>query len=217
MGIILTVATSRGGAGKTVLSALLAANLSRRGYRVCVVDADPNQTFSLLVKSGYRGPDFNLVSETRHEEIVEVAQDQADSHDVCLIDTAGFGNQTANFAMSMSDLVLIPCMPDRGSVVEASKTAKLVTSFAKAGRRDIQYRIVRTRWIPKRVGPRETLRDLDDLQLPVLKRFVPSLATFDSMFFDGQVPTGGTAGFEIGRIIDELVSLGVIPAVEERV
>jgi chromosome partitioning protein len=212
MGQILTVATSRGGAGKTVLSALLAANLAKLGYRVAVVDADPNQTFSTLVRSGYRGPKFDLLTETRHEEIVEVAQDQADAHHICLVDTAGFGNQTANFAMSMSDMVLIPCMPDRGSVVEANKTAKLVASFAKAGRREILFRVVRTRWVPTRIGPREALRDLEDLKLPVLTRYVPAMSRFDNMFFDGDVPTGGTAGFEVGRMIDELIELGAIPA-----
>jgi cellulose biosynthesis protein BcsQ len=152
------------------------------------------------------------VGETRHEEIVGVAQDHADTHDICLIDTAGFGNQTANFAMSMSDVVLIPCMPDRGSVVEAAKTAKLVASFAKAGRREIGYRIVRTRWVPGRIGPREAMRDLEDLGLPVMRRHVPALSRFDNMFFDGDVPTGGTAGFETGRLIDELVEIGAVPA-----
>lgn len=212
MGKILTVATSRGGAGKTVLSALLAANLARMGLRVAVVDADPNQTFSTLVRSGYQGPPFKLVSETRQAEIVDVAQDHVETHDVCLIDTAGFGNQTANAGMALADMVLIPCMPDRGGVVEASKTAKLVTSFAKAARRDIPYRIVRTRWVPSRIGPREATRDLEELGLPVLSRFIPALSKFDNMFFDGAIPTQGNVGFEMVKMIRELITLGVIPA-----
>jgi chromosome partitioning protein len=62
-----------------------------------------------------------------------------ESHDVVLVDTAGFENLTAASAIGMADYVLIPCMPDRGSVRETLRTAQQVTSLAKAARRPIPH------------------------------------------------------------------------------
>ena len=44
MSTIVTIAQSKGGAGKTTLAALLAPNLAASGYRVAVVDSDRNQS-----------------------------------------------------------------------------------------------------------------------------------------------------------------------------
>jgi len=41
-----------------------------------------------------------------------------------VIDTAGFANQTAGFAIGAADLVLIPAMPDLCSVLDARKAAR---------------------------------------------------------------------------------------------
>ena len=41
---IITVANQKGGSGKTTVSMQLAGTLARRGYRVLVVDADPQAT-----------------------------------------------------------------------------------------------------------------------------------------------------------------------------
>ncbi len=159
MGQILTIATSKGGGGKTTLAACLAANLAAQGYRVSVVDADPNATFSDW-HSVYEGPPFICVAEARHIEVVDVAQAHADAHDVVLVDTAGFGNLTAASAMGAADYVLIPCMPDRGSIREALRTAQQTDSLARAARRAIPYRIVLTQWREGGLVERATLDEL---------------------------------------------------------
>src|SRR6478609_4435184 len=128
MGSIVTIAQSKGGAGKTTLAATLAPNLAALGYRVTVVDSDRNQSFAAWHVNAYEGPAFTCVSEIDHIRVVDLASQQADRNDVVLVDTAGFENLTAASAIGMADFVLIPCMPDRGSVRETLRTASQVAS-----------------------------------------------------------------------------------------
>ena len=128
MGRILTVASGKGGCAKTSLAMILSGNLAAAGYRVAVIDADPNTSYFQWHKL-YEGPAIDCTCEIRQEEIVDHAQAQAVTHDIVLIDTAGFGNTTAAFAAGTADMVLIPVMPDRASAVEAMRTAWHVHAF----------------------------------------------------------------------------------------
>src|ERR687894_659310 len=132
MGSIVTVAQSKGGAGKTTLVSALGPNLAAAGYRVAVADSDRNQSFAGWHAQAYEGPDLTVATEVDH---VRVAGGLAEEHDVVLVDTAGFENLTAASAIGMADFVLIPCMPDRGSVRETLRTAQQVASLSKAARR----------------------------------------------------------------------------------
>jgi chromosome partitioning protein len=121
MGRIITIASSKGGGGKTALACCLAPNLAVHGYTVGVIDADPNATFAAL-HAAYQGPSIRCQAEARDIPVVDLAQGWAESMDVVMVDTAGFGNLTAAAAMGAADHVLVPCMPDRGSTREAAKT-----------------------------------------------------------------------------------------------
>jgi chromosome partitioning protein len=212
MGTIITIATSKGGGGKTTLATCLAGNLATHGYRVAVVDADRNQTFKDWYDTNYEGPPLTASSEVRHVEVVDHAQAQAETHDVVLIDTAGFENLTAATAMSTADLVLIPCMPDRGSVVEAVKTARQVGGLARAARREIAYAVVLMRWNPKELADQAADSDLSRASLPIIGQHVPGLTGFKQMTFSGQVPTSGLIGRYFDKIIDELIAMGGYPS-----
>jgi chromosome partitioning protein len=212
MGTIVTIATSKGGGGKTTLATCLAANLSAHGYRVAVIDADRNQTFKDWFDHNYEGRPMTVTSEVRHVEVVDHAQAQADAHDVTIIDTAGFENLTAATAMSTADFVLIPCMPDRGSVIEAAKTARQVGGLGRAARRDIPFAVMLMRWNPKELADRAASQDLLAASVPIMRQHIPSLTHFKQMTFSGQVQTTGHIGIFFDRVIAELVERSAIPA-----
>ena len=76
MGRIVTVASSKGGVGKSVITTILSGNLAALGYRVAVIDADPNASYSQW-HGLYEGPPIDCSCEVRHEEVVARAQDLA--------------------------------------------------------------------------------------------------------------------------------------------
>lgn len=212
MGSIITIATSKGGGGKTTLATCLAVGLAARGARVAVVDADRNATFSDWHRANYEGPTFTSLAEIRHAEVIDLAQQQADTHDVVIIDTAGFENLTAAGAISTADFVLIPCMPDRGSIREAMKTAKQTESFARAARRPIPYRVVLSQWNPRGLAEQATLSDLAEANIQVLGSFVPDSAAYRQLTFTGRVPANGKVAAQVMSLVAELQHLEAIPA-----
>lgn len=211
MGNIVTVASSKGGVSKTTLVTMLSGNLAALGYRVAVIDADPNACYSQW-HGLYEGPSIGCSCEIRHEEIVDHAQGLATSHDVVLIDTAGFGNTTAAFAAGTADLVLVPVMPDRASAVEAMRTARQVQAFGKASRRQIPFRIVRSRWNPRGLVERAVEGDLAEAGLPLMKQYLSDLSEFGKLTLSGRVPVTGRVGDQAKELIGEMKALGVVPA-----
>lgn len=211
MGRIITVASGKGGTAKSSLTMVLSATLAAAGYRVAVIDADPNACFAQWHRI-YEGAPMDCTAEVRQDEIIDLAQAQAADHDVVLIDTAGFGNTTAAFAAGTADYVLVPVMPDRASTVEAMRMVRQVASFAKASRRDIPVAIVRSRWNPKGLVERAVLSDLEASGAPVLESYFADLSDFGKLTLSGKVPISGKLGIQIGRVVDELIGLGAIPA-----
>jgi chromosome partitioning protein len=211
MGIILACAQSKGGSGKTTLVSCLAAALAASGYRVCVVDSDRNQTFASWHANAYEGPPLTCRSEIDHIKVVDMAGDMAESHDVVLADTAGFENLTAASAIGMADYVLIPCMPDRGSVRETLRTAQQVSSLAKAARRPIPHSVVLTRWKPRGLSERAARDSLQEAGLPILEAALSDTAEYSKLSFSGAVPMLGKVREQMDRVIGELRGKGAIP------
>ena len=211
MGAILTVASGKGGCSKSTTVMILAANLTEHGYRVAVVDADRNQSFASWHAQAYEGPTFTCRSEVDHIKVVDLAGELAEQHDLVLVDTAGFESLTAASAVGMADFVLIPCMPDRGSVRETMRAAQQVASLSKAARRSIPYSVLLTRWKPRGLSERAALDSLRDEGLTLLTQTLGDLAEFTKLSFSGVVPVTGKVGEQAGRLIAELVGKGAIP------
>ena len=212
MGTILTVASAKGGCGKSALITVLAVNLAARGIGVAVVDSDPNRGFFEWHQAAYEGPCLTVSAESSHLDIVDHVQQLADQFDVTLVDTAGFSNQCSAMAMGTADFVLIPVLPDRQSVIEGMRAAKHVASFSKASRRDIPFRIVLCRWTPKGLVERALVEDLASAGLPILKQHLSDLSDFRKFTVSGFVPVSGRVADQANAIIEELIALAAIPA-----
>lgn len=211
MGQIITVASGKGGTSKSSITMMLAGTLAALRYSVAVIDADPNACFAQWHKL-YEGEPFDCTTEIRQDEIVDHAQSQAGSHDVVLIDTAGFGNTTAAFAAGTADFVLVPVMPDRASAVEALRMVRQVRSFGKASRREIPVALIRSRWNPKGLVERAVLSDLESSGAPVLKQFFSDLSDFGKLSLSGRVPMSGKVGLQTNKLIEELIGQGAVPS-----
>ena len=71
---IVSIANSKGGSGKTTLTTALAVNLACDGYRVAVIDADVNGTFSTWYRSA-TSPPMSVTACPDHNKIERIWQD----------------------------------------------------------------------------------------------------------------------------------------------
>ena len=119
---VLVIASAKGGSGKSLVSANLAARLSKRkGDRVAMIDLDGTQgTLTKWWLARGRGVTPYLLEDPR-----SVASDvrtlAADGYTWCVIDTPPLDMKVIEYAVNVADFVVIPVMlsaPD----LDAAKT-----------------------------------------------------------------------------------------------
>lgn len=207
---IITMATSKGGAGKTTTAQMIIGAVHRLGYSVGVIDADPNGTLSSWLAN-----QSNMAIECRQilddAGIVPAARKLERKHDLVIIDTAGARSQATIFAVGCADLVLIPMQLSHADVVEAEKTYKLVRSASSMTNRKIPARIVYTDYTPKTKVAKRVRKEIYQRDLPVMRTRLHHLVAFKELTFSGKVPKKGTAAAQGQLLVQEMCEMGCMP------
>lgn len=208
--MILTVASSKGGPGKTTVCQMLAGSLAGL-CRLVVLDADPTMALSRWAGATYEGPAFDIIAETDETRLAHKIDAYANTADLVLVDTAGFGNRAATLAMTSADAVLIPTLAGEADVTEAGNTLRLVDGLARAARRSIPARIIFNRVRRTTSLAQHAAAEMERASLPRLLTSLSDLVAYGEISYSGHVPTTGAAGGEINALISELVGLGWLP------
>lgn len=210
MSTIITIATSKGGAGKTTIAELLIGAHVDAGYRVAAIDADLNHSLGDWITQFDRYP-VTLRQELDEGKIIPTVEALTEDHDLIVIDTAGAATQATVFAIGCADLVLIPCQLSSADVVEASKTMSLVKSAAAMSRQTIPARVVLTDYQPNTVIAGHVEAELAACDLEVLPTKLNRLVAFKEMTFTGEVPKDGGAGGLVADLVRDVATLSTIP------
>ncbi len=212
---VLTVATHKGGTGKTLLCQLLACSLAGT-CRMVVLDADPTGAFSRWASRAYEGPTFDTVAEADEARLAHLIAQRAETADLVIVDTAGFGNRAASVAMTSADAVLVPALAGEADITEAERTMQLTEALARAARRDIPARVVLNR-VKRTTLARHALAELTAAGLPRLTASLSDLVAFGELTYSGRLPESGPAVAEVATLIAELRGLGWLPELRHHV
>jgi chromosome partitioning protein len=205
---IITIASSKGGPGKTTLTQLIVGTLAAEGVNVVALDADPTGGLSRWATRIHEGPAFACHHEAEEARLAHLIHRVAQDAEVVVVDTAGFGNRAATVAMTAADGVLIPMVPGEGDVTEATRTVELVAGVASAARRDIPSRVLLNRVRPSTALSKHAAAEA--AALPTLNASLSDLVAYGEMGFSGRMPNG-KAGTEVAALIAELRTLGWLP------
>ncbi len=178
--------------------------------RLVVLDADPTQALSRWASGAYEGPPFEAIAEPDETRLAHLIGTKADSTDLVLVDTAGFGNRAATVAMTSADAVLIPTLAGEADITEAEKTIRLVEGLARAARRDIPARVVFNR-VRRTSLARHADTEMKKAQIQRLNSNLSDLVAYGELSYSGRIPTSGPAGAEVVALLAELGELGWIP------
>ncbi len=206
---VLTIASSKGGPGKTTLCQVLAGSLAG-SCRLVVLDADPTQALSRWASGAYEGPPFEAIAEPDETRLAHLIGAKADLADLVLVDTAGFGNRAATVAMTSADAVLIPTLAGEADITEAEKTIRLVEGLARAARRYIPARVVFNR-VRRTSLARHADTEMTKAKILRLNSNLSDLVAYGELSYSGRIPTSGPAGAEVMALLAELSHLGWIP------
>lgn len=211
---IITLATTKGGAGKTTLAQVIVGNVYEQGFSVGVIDGDVNNTLSDWLErfSKIKVDCHRIQDET---QIVPMASALERKHDLVVIDTAGARSQATVFAIGCADLVLIPLQLSSSDVIEAIKTYNLVSSASEMVKREIPSRVVYTDYTPKTNIAKYVKKRVKKHELPTMKTRLHRLVAFKELTFTGEIPKTGTAGAQGQLLVQEIQKMGLLPFMDE--
>jgi len=222
---VISLASTKGGVGKTTLAYVLATTLARRlgaesssvpEHRnsgmpiIACLDADPNRTLSEALRlTGM--PEIRVTESDGERLLPDLRAAQAEAR-LVIIDLEGSANQAMLYAAGKSDLVLVPAQPSRFDVVEAVKTVGVVRQAADLVGRDILYRVVlsRTPVLRQRVADHSRTQ-FQKAGLPLLGVELVQRTAFQAMTYTGeppfrQDPAGGAAA-NVEALVKEVTGL----------
>jgi chromosome partitioning protein len=209
---VITIASGKGGVGKTLVAIGLAAALAAEGLDVGLLDADPNKGAHRWATGTYGGSSpLPAYAEADTERLASLVPVLADRHAILIADTAGFGNRSTVICIGAADGVIVPASPGEGDIVEAQKMVAFVLGTAKTIRRDIQARVLANRIRRGTTLSRHLLAEIDALELPRLKSMFSEAVAFGELGFSPALPSVGQAAQEVATLLVELRSLQWLP------
>lgn len=211
---VITLATPKGGTGKSTLSRGLAAYWFALGRKPALVDADPTET--LAKRYNPAGPlgGVPVIAEPE-ERVGEVIEELRGQHTPVIVDTAGFRNRTNITALVATDLALIPLKPAIEDVDAAVATYGLIEEInatpERAGR-PIRAAMVLTMTLRGTVIARHVRSQLESAGYPLLKAEMPHRVAYPEAGIDGLSPSvvepDGAAARDIAAIVNEIMEIG---------
>lgn len=156
---MITLASPKGGCGKSTAAVILATELAQRGTTVTIIDADPNKPISRWSKKPGRPDALTVLSEVTEDNLIDAIEGASRKTAFVVVDLEGTASLMVAQAMSRADLVIIPTKGSVLDAMEAIKTIKFIKLQERGYKREIPFALLFTQTNPA-VRPR-TLKSIE--------------------------------------------------------
>jgi chromosome partitioning protein len=141
----IVFASSKGGAGKSTSSVVLATELAGQGASVTIIDADPNRPVSRWANRPGRPSSLTVVADVTEDAILDRIDQASRQAAFVIVDLEGTASLMVGYAISRADLVVIPTQGSLLDATEAVKAIRLVRNMEKTAGKTIPIAILFTR------------------------------------------------------------------------
>jgi chromosome partitioning protein len=210
---VITLATSKGGVGKSSLGRSLAAHWFSVGHKPALIDADPQRTLANRYDPTGRMGSVPVVAEPE-ERVGDTIEELGRQHAPVIVDTAGFRNRTTIGALVATDLAIIPLKPAVEDVDAAIATYDLIREINETEEREgrpIKVAMVLTMTMRGTVIARHVREQLGGAGYPLLKAEMLNRVAYPEAGIEGLSPSitdpDGAAARDIAAIAQELMKL----------
>ncbi len=202
---ILAIASTKGGPGKTTLAVCLADWWRRQGKTVTCLDTDPNR--NLLSWIGKRSDEGLVCRAVGEDDVIAEARAATKVSDLVIIDVAGFLARGLLYAVGVADMVVIPCRPAKGDVIEAGRTQQQILNAADLSGRTIPHAAVLTQVNRRASVTAHSRAQLAALGIPTLEADFPLRAIYQGAWYQAATPLelgDNVAGAEIEAVARDI-------------
>jgi chromosome partitioning protein len=205
---IITVATMKGGSGKSTIACCLAVHWHLSGRRTTIIDADPQRSIARLA-SRERALGGVPVVEDATVDAWKTAQSLAATSCQIIIDTPGFRSQATLACIAAADFLLVPV---KASPLDIDRMLDTLNSLIDgAGVRRPTFRCVLTQTTRDSVIAKHIRSELIEAGFPVLKSEMINRVAYPEAALWGATPSlierAGPAAREIAAIADEVAGI----------
>lgn len=169
---VISLANTKGGSGKTTAALLLASEYARQGYKVVILDADPQKWITSWYETGPKDPNLTVISQVTPVSMQTHIREMRDTVDFFIIDLPGARDQLLATAIGLSDHVLIPVQGCAMDARGASQVLELLQQMKSQCGITIAHSVVLTR-----VSSIVTTRALGSIKEVLMARGVNVLET----------------------------------------
>ena len=141
---VVSFVSAKGGVGKSTTALVLAGTLAHAGALVSMIDGDPNQPLVAWAALPGKPEGVSVIGGVTEETMLDVIEEEAGRSPFVIVDLEGTASAAVFYAMSRSDLVLIPCQGSQLDAAQATKAVQLIRQNAKAFARKIPHAVVLT-------------------------------------------------------------------------
>jgi chromosome partitioning protein len=131
---VITLASPKGGVGKSTTAVVLATQLAESGATVTVIDADPNKPVSRWAGRQGKPDTLTVIDNVTEQTIIRTIDDAARKTAFVIVDLEGTASMMVVYAISRADLVIIPTSASLLDAVEAVSAVQLVQRQEEAFR-----------------------------------------------------------------------------------
>lgn len=142
---VITFANPKGGSGKTTSAMLLAEQVALSGGRVALLDLDPNANIRAWARAreeAGRDLPFTVHARPQAEDTVALIDEMGAQADYLIIDLEGSKDQIVTFALSRTDLCIIPMDGSPMEARQAAQAVRLVETTSRMIRSQIAYTLL---------------------------------------------------------------------------
>lgn len=140
---VITFQNPKGGSSKSTSALILASTLAQNGQRAAIIDSDRNAPLMRWAE-GRSDPRLTVV-QAFDTDVMQAATDLHADHDYVIIDTEGTANMTVSYALSVTDLAIMPISISQLDVDQAGKAIGFLEAQGRVQKRVIPYRLLFTK------------------------------------------------------------------------
>ena len=208
--MIYAFLNQKGGVGKTTLSVHVADVLARRGSRVLLIDADPQQSSInwSRERAQHEWPEsFSVVAkavDTLHKEIGRLSA----NYDHVIIDGPPRVHEVAKSIILAADIIVIPVQPSPQDIWATAETIDLVREAHIFKETQKSVIVINRKVVNTAIG-RDVRETLATLKTPVLSADISQRVAFAEAFASGRTVADldprSAAAREVEDLVTELV------------